>query len=420
MDGIFIAIQILAGLCLGSFFYAKIAGRRLADLRASLEKQEEKIDKLQIELRDALEEKSFLSAQLQSEKEKQSHFDETKKQFVLEFENISNKILKANSQEFAISSQEKINNLLSPLQQKMETFQTSVQEIYKTGNMERLTLKNTIETIADTHKNLAEETGRLARALKGDVKKQGCWGELVLQKVLESSGLRENEEYVLQGIGLELQTEAGRRLQPDVVVNLPDKKRVVIDSKMSYLHYDNYFNSVTDLEKEESLKKLIASVREHIRGLSEKNYHFVQTLDSPEFVLMFVPIEAIFSLVVEAEPALFEEAWKKSIILVSPANLLAVLRTIESIWKVERQNRNTQKIAEEAASLYDKFVDFLRDLEGVEKSLKNTHEHFDKAMGKLSLGRGNLIKKTEDLKRLGLKTKKQIPVEYLEEVVEVE
>jgi DNA recombination protein RmuC len=416
VDGILIVIQLLAGMFLGGFFAAFAAKKRYLDLKDLHDKQEEKIERLQLEVLKITEEKAALSTELYAQQKQGQTLEEMRRQFVLEFENISNKILKENTLEFSFHSQEKIQNLLSPLESKMELFQSNVQEIYKTGTMERLTLKSKMEHIADAHKSLVEETGKLARALKGDIKKQGCWGELILERVLESSGLRKNEEYILQGIGLELQSKEGKRLQPDVIINLPDNKQVIIDAKMSYCHYESYCNSASDSERAENLKKLVLSMKEHIRNLEEKKYQFIDKLESPEFVLLFVPIEAIFSLAIETDPSLFEEAWKKSIILVSPANLLAVLRTIESIWKVERQNRNTQKIAEEAASLYDKFVDLLKDLEGTKKSFQHAHEHLDKAMMKLSLGRGSLTKKTEDLKKLGLKTKKQIPTEYLEEL----
>ncbi len=332
-----------------------------------------------------------------------------------EFYYLSQKILKENTREFSESSQLKMEEILSPLRQKMEIFQANLQEVCRAGTAERLTLKYKMETMTDCSKMLAEETHRLTRVLKGDVKKQGTWGELILQKVLESSGLRENREYTLQGAGLQLSDESGRRLLPDVVVHLPDSRQIVIDSKMSYVHYDDYVNQVEEGAKEESLKKLVLSLREHVRGLSEKNYSFAKKLDNPDFVLLFVPIEAIFALIMEKEPSLLEDAWKKSIIITSPANILAILRTVECLWKSEYQNRNTQKIAEDAASLYDKFVDLLKDLEGVGKHLQQAEESFEKAMGKLSSGRGNLVKKTEDLRKLGLKTKKQIPVQYLDD-----
>lgn len=393
MESLFFLGQIGLGLCIGWLLGKRASSKEVETLRNVLAK--------------ANEEKAYLQAQVNYEKEKS----------FLEFTCLSNKLLKENSKEFAESSQLKIEELLSPLKQKIEVFQSNLQEIAKTGTAERLTLKNNIEAITNSNKTLAQETHRLARALKGDVKKQGTWGELVLQKILEASGLRENKEYTLQGCGLGLQDAEGKRMQPDVIIHFPDTKRVIVDSKMSYTHYDDFHNGTNEIEKEESLKKLILSMKEHIKGLSEKNYQFAGGLDSPNFVLLFVPIEAIFSLVMEAEPTLFEDAWKKSIIIVSPSNLLAVLRTVESVWKVEHQNRNTQKIADEAASLYDKFVDFIKDMENIDRSLKSTTDHFEKAMAKLSQGRGNLVKKTDDLKKLGLKTKKQIPSEYLEEEI---
>lgn len=402
MESIFSGVQVVIGIIVGWVLCGRFYAKRIES------------------------EKTLAAALLESERQKlevvsSMHEKEVRKMqetFSLEFENLSTRIFKEKSREFAETSQSKIQEILDPLKMKMDQFQGSVHEIYKSGTAERLSLKNKIESMVDSSRSLAEETNRLSRALKGDVKRQGAWGELVLQKVLEASGLRKHEEYTLQGIGLELANGEGRRMQPDVIINLPDAKSVIIDSKMSYRHYDDYYNASSSLEKEESLKKLIVSMKDHVKDLSDKSYQFAPNLESPNFVLMFVPIEAIFSLVMESEPALFEEAWKKSIIIVSPANLLAILRTIESIWKMERQNRNTQRIAEEGAALYDKFVDFLKDLEGVGRHLKNTNESFDKAFSKLSSGRGNLIKKTEDLKRLGLKTKKQLPEEFIEEALE--
>lgn len=394
MEYLFIGMQVLLGICLG-WIIGKVGFSKKEEI------YRQAVNKLS-------EEKIFLQAELKLAQEKGA----------LELECLSNRLLKETSKEFAETSQLKLQEILSPLKQKIESFQVNLQEVSKAGMAERLTLKNNIEAITHSNRALAQETNRLALVLKGDVKKQGIWGELILQKILEASGLRENEEYILQGSGLGLQNVDGKRMQPDVIVNFPGAKHVIIDSKMSYAHYDDYFNRTTEEEKEESLKKLVASMKEHIKGLSEKSYHFVSGLNNPNFVLLFVPIESIFSLVMEREPALFEEAWKKSIVIVSPANLLAVLKTVESLWKIEHQNRNTQKIAEEAASLYDKFVDFLKDMENIGKSLKGAGEHFDKSMAKLSSGRGNLIKKTEDLKKLGLKTKKQVPSEYLEEVLE--
>lgn len=367
---------------------------------------------LHVEHRELLKENGRLEACLEH---REKDLEELQHKFQREFELVSSKMFKENAKEFAESSQIKIEQILSPLKQKMDIFQANLQEVSKAGTAERLTLKCKIDMMADCSKVLAEETHRLTRTLKGDVKKQGTWGELILQKVLEASGLRENVEYTLQGTGLGLSSEEGRRMQPDVIIHLPDSKRVIIDSKMSYMHYDDYLNRTSEEEKAESLKKLTLSLKEHVKELSEKNYPSAKNLENPNFVLLFVPIEAIFSLVIEKEPALFEEAWKKSIIIVSPTNILAILRTIESIWKTERQNKNTQKIAEDAAALYDKFVDFLKDLEGTQKYIQNAGESFDKAMLKLSSGRGNLIKKTEDLRKLGLKTKKRIPEDYLED-----
>jgi DNA recombination protein RmuC len=399
-----------------------IVEERAQQCQKSIDKLEREKSELQSKIDSLLTRHANLTTELSLEKENttvrckqhKEDLEQIQEKFKSEFENISNKIYKEKSSEFTQNSKEKINELLSPLKTKIESFQASVNEIYKTGTAERLLLKTRIETIADNSKTLAEETNRLTRALQGDVKKQGTWGELILQKVLEASGLREDEEYVLQGKGQELKNSEGERIQPDVILKLPDNKHIIIDSKMSYPHYEEHFNAQDEDEKDESLKKLVRSIEEHVKDLSEKKYQFADGLESPDFVLMFVPIEAIFLLVIEAKPSLFEDAWKKKVVIVSPANLFAILRTIGSIWNIEKQNRNTQKIAECGAALYDKFVEFLKDLDSLGNHLEKTSKFYQDAMKKLSTGNGNLIRKTEELKKLGLKTKKSIPQEFVE------
>jgi len=405
---LWVVTSLIGGACIGWFSRGRqvIAEKAIASEREkAFLTVENTLHITQQRLLEVSQEKAALDARASLEKEK----------MVLAFESLSHKLLQENSEEFSKQSKQQIESVLSPLKQKIDLFQMQVAEIAKAGTVERLSLKNTIGHIAETSKDLAEETKRLKQALKGDIKKQGAWGELVLQRVLEASGLRKEEEYIIQATGLSLSNEQGGRMQPDVIIQLPHTRHVIIDAKMPYTHYDAYYQAETEEAKADSVKKLILAVREHIRGLSEKHYSLLQELQTPHFVLLFVPIEAIFSLVLEADPHLFEEAWKRSVILVSPANLLAILRTIESLWKIEKQSVNTQKIAEEGAALYDKFVDFLKDLENVGKNLQTTQEHLDKAVSKLSTGRGNLIKKVENLRLLGLKTKKQISSENLED-----
>jgi len=303
---------------------------------------------------------------------------------------------------------------LAPLQQRLDGFQAQMAEVVKAGTTERLSLKYSIDSVIEMSHKLAEETRNLKQALKGDIKKQGAWGELILERILESSGLRKEHEYVVQGAGLSLQQEQGGKVRPDVIVHLPEKRHIIIDAKMPFVHYEAYHKASTEEEQKKQLNALLSAVQNHMKSLSEKRYELLSDLKTPQFVLLFIPIEAIFSLVMEASPGLFEEAWKRSIILTSPANLLAILRTIESLWKIERQTIHTQKIAEEGAALYDQIVDFVKEMEGVGKGLHSAQELFDKAKQRLSTGRGNILRRVENLQKLGLKTKRQLPQEYVD------
>ncbi len=339
--------------------------------------------------------------------------ENTRKTLISEFKLLTTELLKSNSKEFAESSKEKIEQLLSPFKTKIENFERSIQISQNAATQERSSLNANIKSIVESNTNLANKADQLNKALKGDIQRQGAWGELVLETVLKSSGLRKGFEYIIHGEGLDLQNAEGQRQQPDIIINLPDDKHLIIDSKSSFPHYHDYLSAETETEKTDSLKKLIASIQSHVKALSEKKYHFSEALNTPDLTLMFIPIEAMFSLVVEAQKNIFEDAWKKSIIIVSPANLLAILRTVESIWKVERQNRNAQEIANEGGRLHDKFVDLLSNLEDLKTSLNKAMKNHDDAMRKLQ-GDGNIIKKVQRLKELGLKTKKSIPAKYLQ------
>lgn len=338
----------------------------------------------------------------------------TKKELKDAFNLTANELLKTNSKEFSDNSKITIEQLLAPLKTKIEIFEESIRSTHTTAVGERLTLKTNIQSIVDSTKDLANQTNELKRALKGDIQRQGAWGELILETVLKASGLRKGYEYILHGEGLELQNQDGQRQQPDVIINLPDDKHLIIDSKSSYPHYADYLAAETEAEKSECLKKLLTSIQAHIKTLSEKRYHFSDSLNSPNLTLMFMPIEAMFSLVIEVQKNIFEDAWSKSIVIVSPANLLAILRTIESIWKVEHQNQNALEIAKQGASLYDKFVGLLKDLQGLKTSLTRATTNYEDIMKKLE-GRGNIISKIEHLKDLGIKPRKSILKKIIEE-----
>ena len=261
-------------------------------------------------------------------------------------------------------------------------------------------------------KMIQEDANNLTRALKGDSKKQGNWGEVILEKVLERSGLVKDQEYRIQA---SLVSADGGRFQPDVVIDLPDDKHLIVDAKVSLVAYERSVSAETEEEREGYVKQHLASIKNHIQELSAKNYHELYKINSPDFVLLFVPIESSFSIAVQKDAELFNFAWDRRVVIVSPSTLLATLRTIASMWKQERQNRNVMEIARLSGSMYDKFVGFVSDMENIGKHIKNGQDAYDKALNKLSDGSGNLVNTSEKIKKLGAKATKQIDIKYLDQ-----
>jgi len=333
--------------------------------------------------------------------------------FRIEFENLANKIFETHTDRFKKDSEEKIGTLLSPLTDELSKFRKTVDEKYNTEANERFSLKNEIIKIVEANAMISQDAKNLTLALKGDPQAQGAWGEFVLEKILEASGLREGEEYTAQGRDLKLVDEEGKRLRPDIIINLPDNKHVVIDSKVSLVHYERYTSAQEPKEKETCLKNMLGSVYAHIDGLSDKKYDHLEKLITPDFVLMFMPLEGAFSLAVQNDKGLFPYAWEKRIIIVSPATLLATLRTVSSIWKHERQNKNAMLIAQRGGQLYDKFVLLLEDLKDIELNFEKTTKLFGDVKNKLKDGKGNLISQVDKIKRLGAKTSKEIPQDFM-------
>src|SRR5581483_5948271 len=280
---------------------------------------------------------------------------------------------------------------------------------------ERLTLQGEIKRLAELNAQISEDAVNLTRALKGDSKTQGTWGELVLEKLLESSGLRLNEEYVVQKSFL---NEEDRRSKPDVVVNLPEKRHVVIDSKVSLTAYDRYIGAEDDAERQAALRQHVLSVRSHIMELSAKNYQNLYGLESLDFVFMFLPVESACMLAMQSERDLFLDALRKNVLIVSPSSLIGVLRTIAHIWRQEQQNRNAKELVRQCALLYDKFVGFVADLDDIGRKLKATHDSYEAARSKLSTGKGNLIRQAERIRSLGMKPTKALPAHLVDEAVE--
>lgn len=347
-----------------------------------------------------------LEAERTQSGEKLALLNEAKEQLKLQFENLANKILEEKGEKFTRQNQENIGLLLNPLNEKIKVFQEQVAQTYDKDSKERLTLKNEIERLAALNTKISADAVNLTQALKGSNKAQGIWGEMVLERVLESSGLTRGREYEVQECHT---SDEGGRQHPDVVIYLPEDKHLVIDSKMSLLAYERYCSADSEADRLAAQRDHLVSVRSHIKGLSEKNYQNLASLKSLDFVLMFIPVEPAFMLAATADQALFSDAFAKNVLLVSPSTLLATLRTIANIWRQEYQNRNAQAIAEQCAKLYDKLVGFVENLEDIGKRLEQAQKSYHDAHGKLSSGRGNLIRQAENIKALGVKPSKQLP-----------
>jgi DNA recombination protein RmuC len=356
--------------------------------------------------------RAYYKSQQEKIVEQKIEVDQIRKDFQLEFQNIANKLLDEKSQKFIETNRTNLDILLNPLKENIKAFEDKVEKVYNMEAAERNTLKGVITQLMDLNKLISSEAQNLTKALKGDNKKQGNWGEVILEKVLERSGLAKDREYRLQAsiTGLD-----GLRLQPDAIIDLPDDKHLVIDSKVSLVAYERLVNAETEEERKLYSKGHVESIRAHVNNLSSKNYHDLYQINSPDFVLLFVPIESSFSFAVQIDAELFSDAWDKRVVIVSPSTLLATLRTIASIWKQERQNRNVLEIARLSGAMYDKFVGFVGDMEGIGKNIKLSQNAYDSAFNKLVDGNGNLTKTAEKIKSLGAKANKQIDQKYIKD-----
>lgn len=323
-----------------------------------------------------------------------------------QFKNLANDILEEKSKRFAEQNQQNLDTLLKPLQEKLTDFRKQVDDTYQSEARERFALKQEVEKLAGLNIKMTDETRALTNALKGESKTQGDWGELVLETILENSGLRKGEEYLVQDSHT---IDDGSRLQPDVVIRLPESKHLVIDSKVSITAYTRYIQADDDATKTAELNSHVLSIKQHIQGLSAKNYQDLYGVGSIDFVLMFIPIEPAFLAAMRHAPDIYQEALKKNIVMVCPSTLLATVRTVAHLWRQEHQNRNAQEIARQCAMLYDKFVGFVEDLDKVGQRLEQAQVSYGDAIGKLKTGRGNLIRTAENVKKLGVKPNKSLP-----------
>ncbi|MBV6641692.1 MAG: DNA recombination protein RmuC [Cyclobacteriaceae bacterium] len=343
--------------------------------------------------------------------EQRQEMMKVQEKFTAEFKNLANEIFEEKSKKFTDQNKTNLDELLKPLGDKLLQFEKKVEQTNKDSMISTAELKVQLEGLKTLNQRMSQEAENLTKALKGDAQARGNWGEIVLERILERSGLEKDREYFMQE---SYSSEEGRRLRPDVIIKLPDEKNLIIDSKVSLVSYEKYVNAEKEDEKEQALKAYLVSVKTHIKGLSEKNYHELFETGSLDYVLMFVPIESAFAMIVQQGGELYNEAHNKNIIIVSPSTLIATLRTVASIWKHEYQNRNALEIARQGGALYDKFKAFVDDLIEVGKSLDKSKHQYGMAMNKLVEGKDNLIRKTERLKELGAKTSKEMDQKILD------
>ena len=336
-----------------------------------------------------------------------AEIEDMQKKFTTEFENIANKILDEKSKKFTEQNKTNLDVILNPLKERIKDFEDKVDKTYKAESTERTTLKAEIKQLVELNKQVSDEANNLTKALKGDNKAQGNWGEVILEKILERSGLsKERGEYKTQ---VTLSNSQGDTIKPDAIIYLPDNKHIIIDSKVSLVAYQNFVVADTDDTRALHLKDHILSLKNHIKGLSDKLYSSADTLNTPDFVLLFLPIESSFGIAVQADQELFSYAWDRKIVVVSPSTLLATLRTISSIWKQELQTKNALEIAKQSGALYDKFVAFVEDLNDIGKNIERTQSAYNAAQNKLKDGKGNLLNRAKNIEALGAKTTKSLP-----------
>ncbi len=420
-----ISIGLFIGRLLGKLKSEKeksVLEGKNALLQSSQEIAENEALKVQKELRFLQQEKEQLltinSGQVADLRNLQQKLDDNKEEvtklqekFTKEFENLANKIFEDKSTKFTAQNKENIQTILHPLQEKIKGSEDKVEKTHKESIDYHAALRQQIVGLKEMNLQMSKETINLTKALKGDNKTQGNWGELVLERVLEKSGLEKNREYVVQQ---SFTNEEGKRVLPDVVIHLPDNRKMIVDSKVSLTAYEQFVNAEEEPQKALFLKDHINSLKRHIEQLSEKKYEDIYKIESPDFVLLFIPIEPAFAVAINSDNSLYNKAFDKNIVIVTPSTLLATLRTIDTMWNNEKQQKNALEIARQAGSLYDKFHGLLNDLIGIGKKIDASKTDYNAAMNKLVEGNGNLITSVEKLKKMGAKAKKALPENIIE------
>lgn len=340
---------------------------------------------------------------LKNQKEETEKLNSTLKK---EFENISFKIMSEQGRTLLTNSSENLNKLLHPLREDIEKFKTRIEDTYKEEAREIVTLKTELKHLTDLNNRVSEEAGRLTAALKGDSKVQGDWGETQLEVIFENAGFIKDVNYSVQQ---SFRDEEGKIKRPDFIVNLPGERNVVIDSKVSLTAYEKYYNTEDREEKEKFLKEHITSIANHLKDLNTKDYQDLHEINSPDYILLFMPLESALNVIIHEKPELIKAAFNNRIIVVTPITVMTILKTISYLWKQENQQKNAEEIAAKSGALYDKFATFIESFDKVGEHITKASDIFDKAKGQLYTGRGNLIRRAEEIKELGAKTKKQLP-----------
>jgi len=394
----------------------KFAESQVINLKSEKEVIENKLDNLNSEfinvnsnLSKEKERNENLNQKLQEQK---NEIEELQKKFTLEFENLANRIFEEKSKKFTEQNRENLDDLLKPLGEKIKDFEKKVESTYEKEARDRTSLSGEIKKLFELNQQISKEAQNLTTALKGESKTRGNWGEIILESILEKSGLVKDREYFIQKSFF----KDGRRLHPDVIVKFPGNRDVIIDSKVSLIAYEKFSNAETTGEQEIALKEHVQAVKKHIDELSSKNYHDIYEINTLDFVMLFIPIEPSYHAAIQGDPNIWNYAYDKRILLLSPTNLFAILKMTEKIWQQEYQSRNAFEIAKSGGDLYDKFVGFVDDLKNIGKKIDDSKQSYDAAINKLSDGRGNLISRAEKLRELGAKTKKQIPQEMLDKI----
>ncbi|WGD34945.1 DNA recombination protein RmuC [Olleya sp. YS] len=426
-DNIILIISIVIAAIIGAYLGILITKLKSKSQQSTLEERQNQMGlsieslkrnlaKTESEREDIRREKDFLNAELarkntefenlqQLNLKRDEELELRQEQLRKDFELLATKILDEKTEKFTLQNKENIKNILNPLQEKIQIFEKKVDDTQKESISMHSALKEQLLGLKDLNQQMTKEATNLTRALKGDSKMQGNWGELVLERVLEKSGLEKDREYFVQQ---NFTREDGTRVLPDVVLHLPDNKKMIIDSKVSLTDYERYVNA-EDHDRELFLKAHINSIRKHVEQLADKNYQDLYDIESPDFVLLFIPIEPAFAVAINQDNSIYNKAFEKNIVIVTPATLLATLRTVDSMWNNEKQQQNAIEIARQAGALYDKFEGLVADLTGVGKKIDDAKRDYSSAMNKLVEGRGNLIRSVEKIKKLGAKAKKSLP-----------